>query len=252
MSIKNFSIILLLSLLVLDVRAENLSALTAENLIDRLTLLDAPAPGLHGGAISSGFIGSDEPQQFSGGIIGAEQPQVPPAMRELVRRGVSALPALIAHLHDRRPTKFAVGDQGFFTWRVFSNEYGDYNIKYKKDFAGAYTVKVGDVCYAIIGQIVDRPYTPVRYQPTAGLVVNSPLEAPELIEWLRRDWGRLDADGHRAILVSHALGTRNPRQVSAALERLRFYYPAEYAKQAADGELREAIKIFTTEKNNRK
>lgn len=104
----------------------------------------------------------------------------------------------------------------------------------------------------IIGQIVDRPYTPVRYQPSGGLVVNSPLEAPELIEWLRRDWGRLDADSHRAILVSHALGTRNPWQVSAALEQLRFYYPTEYTKQAADGELRETIKSFAAEKKHQK
>jgi hypothetical protein len=126
---KIFSTILTLSLLALAARAEDWSTLPVENLIDRLTLLDAPAPGLHSGAISSGFIGSDEPQQFSGGIIGSEKPQVPPAMRELARRGVSALPTLIAHLNDRRPTKLTVGDKGFFTWRVFSNEYGDYNIK---------------------------------------------------------------------------------------------------------------------------
>jgi len=41
-----------------------------------------------------------------------------------------------------------------------------------------YTVKVGDVCYAIIGQIVNRSLMAVRYQPSAGLVINSPIEMP--------------------------------------------------------------------------
>jgi hypothetical protein len=39
-----------------------------------------------------------------------------------------------------------------------------------------YTVKVGDVCFALIGQIVGRQLLPIRYQPTGGMIINSPVE----------------------------------------------------------------------------
>jgi hypothetical protein len=53
---------------------------------------------------------------------------------------------------------------------------------------GPYNVKVGDVCFVIIGQIVNRPYQAVRYQPSGSVVVNSPTHDPILAKEVREIW----------------------------------------------------------------
>ena len=50
----------------------------------------------------------DKRLEFGSGILGAPQPQVLPVMRELVRRGVAAMSALLAHLSDDRCTKLVL------------------------------------------------------------------------------------------------------------------------------------------------
>ena len=65
-------------------------------------------------------------------------------------------------------------------------------------------VRVSDVCYALIGQIVNRNLLPIRYQPSAGLVVNAPIEDPLLTEEVKRDWGGIDAKEHKASLLADA------------------------------------------------
>ena len=57
----------------------------------------------------------------------------------------------------------------------------------ERHFSGTYTVKVADVCYTLIGQIVNRHLLAVRYQSSGGPIVNSPLEAPSLAEKVRKD-----------------------------------------------------------------
>ena len=99
-------------------------------------------------------------------------------------------------------------------------------------------MKVGDVCYVLIGQIVNRRLLAVRYQPSAGLVVNSPIESPVLVERVRNDWGQADAEVLKAALLDDIHGTNRPKRVSRAeyidrfvdpaLERLRLYFPDTY------------------------
>ncbi len=182
-------------------------------------------------------------------------------MRELVRRGLSALPELIKHVDDTRPTKLKVGndDSGgsshqvgvdFFMFSYFSDEYEPRLLHWpdekerkrsrqmEKSFQGRYTVKVGDVCYVLIGQIVNRHLLAVRYQPSAGLVVNSPIEAAALAEKVRSEWGNGDAETLRASLLSDIRATNRPKRISRAayttrfinpaLERLRLYFPDAY------------------------
>jgi len=79
-------------------------------------------------------------------------------------------------------------------------------------FKGPYTVKVGDVCYGLIGQIVNRYLIPVRYQPSGILVVNSPLKMPELIKRVKDDWENV------------------------TIKRLAFYYPSKF-EALKEGEL---------------
>jgi hypothetical protein len=177
-------------------------------------------------------------------------------MHELVRRGPLALPELIKHLDDKRPTRLEVGNKlprsehpqvgvDFFMFSYFSDEYDprlrDFEAKSRpepmqKNFTGRYTVKVADVCFMLIGQIVSRHFVAVRYQPSAGLVVNSPIEAPALAEKIRSDWGNADAEAVKASLLRdiRSVDPANDKSVyvlfvaNAAMERLRLYFPDTY------------------------
>ncbi len=56
-----------------------------------------------------------------------------------------------------------------------------------------YTLKVGDVCFAIIGQIIERRYLAVRYQPSAIVIINSPVEDTTLAKAVRDIWSGTNA-----------------------------------------------------------
>lgn len=244
----------LISLLAANVvcAADDLSATPVDKLIDDLMQIDSQAPGLHGTASYLGFIAEDRPPQFELGIIGSPAPKVPPQMRELMRRGPAVLPQLIGHLDDKRPTKLTI-DGDSFMFRYFSDEYHPKNRptkepprpieKPQRAFDGGYTVKVGDVCYALVGQIVNRLLAAVRYQPTGGLIINSPIESPALIERVRSDWGKLDVAAHKASLIADVQSDDHVWAFGPALVRLRFYYPEDY-KRLKDGDLKKQIAEF--------
>jgi hypothetical protein len=84
------------------------------------------------------------------------------------------------------------------------------------------------------------------------LVVNSPIEAPVLVERVRNDWGRADAQSLRAALLEDIHATNQPKGVSQdeyterfvdpALARLRLYFPDAYNSLAgADLQKRKAF-----------
>jgi hypothetical protein len=216
-----------------------------ESLIESLIAIDRPVVGVDGMAMYDGFIGDGSSPQFGGGVLGVPPPATTPQMRELVRRGVAALPALIAHLGDARPTKFSVGGGDFYMFRLFQDEYDPRthtplqqcapDCTSGRDFQGSYTVRVADICFALIGQIVGRRLDAVRYQPTQGLVVNSPLETPDLADRVRRDWRDLSPSDFRAFLLAEVAGAHWLWQAAPALTRLRFYYPADYAALRGGG-----------------
>jgi hypothetical protein len=226
------------------------SRASIEQLIDGLTLISAPAPGIDGGAVYSAFIADDAPPKFMVGLLGVPPPTIPPQMRELVRRGAQALPALIRHLSDERPTRLTVGFPGRGDWWVmgglgFSTEYDARDrtsprlirlVDCRKSHCAAgefpdhtYVVRVGDVCYVLVGQIVNRFLIAVRYQPTGIIIINSPIHTPILIDRIKKDWGALDAAGHEASLLSDLREGKNQWDWADVLARLRFYYPSAYA-----------------------
>lgn len=238
--------------------------MTVAELIDDLVNIDAQAPGLHSTAWVRGFIAEEQVPEFGGGVIGSAAPTIFPQMRELVRRGIGALPLLIEHLDDSRPTKLTVGGE-FFGFAYFAEEYDPKSQakQARKSWADRllddkyripdqkYRVRVGDVCYALIGQIVNRNLIAVRYQHTAGFIVNSPIRCPSLIKQVKRDWGNIDAKGHMASLVSDARVGRDARSFGNAFQRLRFYYPEEYSRQAA-GTLKQQIHEFELREEKQK
>jgi hypothetical protein len=134
------------------------------------------------------------------------------ALKFLVAAGPDALPLLLESLDDKTPTKYTIEHDGGFGGMWFANElWGNpANTREQKamdlpeeesragrapprrDFGGEpvkkYTVKVGDVCFVAIGQIVGRQYNAVRYQPTACIVINSPTHDPTICRQLRQVW----------------------------------------------------------------
>jgi hypothetical protein len=231
------------------------STRSVTQLIDDLAQIDSQSPGIDSAAIYAGFIADNTPGPFLGGVLGVAPPKVPPQMRELVRRGPLALPELVQHLDDRRPTKLKVGNDDSatsshqvgvdaFMFSYFSDEYDPrfFNERraqsghqpMEKDFRGRYTVKVGDVCYVLVGQIINRRLLAVRYQPSAGLVVNSPIEAPALAEKVRTDWGHADAETLKSSLLADLHTTARQERTGqtgitiGALMRLRLYFPDTY------------------------
>ena len=237
-----------------------------DRLIDDLALIDSAVPGVTSQATYESFIAVDERPVFTGGVLGIQQPDgsvrpiqapdVPLQMRELARRGIHTLPILIRHLNDTRPTKLSIGgsilDGGFFMFQLFGDEYDPRarpasaargrGLTFKeRSFDSRYAVKIGDICYVLIGQIVNRNLLAARYQPSAGLVVNSPIETPSLIDRIKKDWGDLDAQAHEKSLLDDVRASDQIYFFSGALKRLRFYYPSAYTALQGDDAKKRAL-----------
>lgn len=246
-----------------------LAALSEEQLVDRLQETE-----------STVFTGVDSSVPFwplsgvanlGGGSVGV--PIASPAAVELVRRGWRALPALLAHLTDARPTKlvYAVPKprEGQKEALAFGDEY-DPRIPGAKpagvntgertplDGSGTYTFRVGELCYATLGQIVDRDLRAVRCQsenatmfsgmprPNRGdwfRTINSPIIRPALATAARLDWGGIAAQVHADSLrddflrpvprpATNVMTTARPLS-EGALARLLYYYPSLGTEQAA-------------------
>ena len=95
----------------------------------------------------------------------------------------------------------------------------------------SYTARVGDLCFVAIGQIVNRNLRAIRYQPSACLVINSPVERPVLAELVRKDWGGLTMEQHKKSLVRDACRPGYDADPYALL-RLWYYYPDDGEKLA--------------------
>jgi hypothetical protein len=207
------------------------------DLIDQLQEVSEEGVGSHATAWTGGFVAVDDECEFQGGIIGAAKPVTHPAMRALVRRGVAALPQLLEHLTDARPTKLVVGRGSPSLIIGYGTDYEPRDIDtiskgmnlsrgLPRDDPNSesYTIKVGDLCFVAVGQIVNRKLAVLRYQPSAMLFINSPVRVPALADAIRTDWSGITADQHRQSLVRDCAG--KSRKAFGGLPRLLYYYPA--------------------------
>jgi hypothetical protein len=228
--------------------AQELSSVATEDLIAKLQDESNQGIGTHTTAWASGFMAINDEPKFNGGIMGSAKPVISPVMRELVHRGTTALPMLIDHLSDGRPTKLTVGKEFMGKW--FSDEYDPRDHDPAKEPPGVtpaslstsggkkgksfdtYTVKVGDLCFVAVGQIVNRQLNAVRYQPSMCLVVNSPVETHALAAAVKADWSGLTPADHQRSLEEDALHSSTYGQSPEAVKRLMFYYPESGAALA--------------------
>lgn len=214
-------------------------------LIDKLQEESKEGVGSHSTAWASGFLAIDEEPQFHGGVLGSHKPTTSPVMKELVRRGIAALPELIDHLNDKRATKLVIKDTFGMGNLWHSDEYDlrfyepkkcppgvntglekFEGIENPKQFSRQYSIRVGDLCYVAIGQIVNRNLNVVRYQPTACIVINSPVQTPTLAAAVKRDWAGITVDQHKKSLSQDAL-RKDTYATASAMVRVLFYYPPE-------------------------
>lgn len=169
-----------------------------------------------------------------------------PVMTELVKRGVAALPVLLQHLTDSRPTRIVEHgpDEGIVSFGdSYDPRYSDPRRQPKgintvksegeNSLSGhnsSYTFTVGDLCLRAVDNIVNR-----HQQPPGGMlfgnltVICSPTRYPALAEAVRADWSGLTAQEHEQSLRFDALETsgtgRRGYHAMGALQRLRYYYP---------------------------
>lgn len=205
---------------------------TIASWIDALTEVGDATTGVNSLASFRQFMAVDEPPEFAGGMLGVGPSSLDPTMQKLCRAGVKALPQLLEHLQDARPTRLTVEHRGGLGGMWFSNEYdprvphGQYldpllsQLHTRDDIDGVYTIRVGDLCFDLIGQIVNRSLRSVRPQPTNCIVINSPVERPMLAEKTRKDWVGLTANTHESLLMNEASAG-----CTEALKRLLYYYP---------------------------
>ena len=208
----------------------------------------APVPG--SGRSAGGFLLTDHQLKTSDDV------------RELVALGPRALPFLLDSLTDSTPTNLKLGkDNAFFTVMKLATELDSNPTNSTEQKAVAsllktewngtslrdYTVKVGDVCFVIIGQIVGRAYLAVRYQPSAIIIVNSPVEKPELAKAVRDIWSSPNAAQRllSSLLFDYATeGVFNGRSLDGwsvasdlqcrAVLRLLHYFPQEASPMIAE------------------
>jgi hypothetical protein len=163
------------------------------------------------------------------------------AMEELTRRGAAALPELVEHLGDARNTKAVIhGIAGIHYSAEFDRNYrtnakhavgvtpkrGNDPVKLVGDpERNEYVVLVGDLCFNIIGSIVNRDFHLVRYQPSAIVVVNSPILCPDLREAVRGEWQGCTAQSLQASLKADVITPDTPTRGAEAIQALWRFYP---------------------------
>jgi hypothetical protein len=226
-----------------------------KELIAGLASLDKPDFGLS--ATMNGEAFAALPGQNRAAVFRLTDHGIQPSegLKALVALGPDALPFLLDALDDKTPTKITIQPDGRFggMWHAAELHLNPVNpaestvsaarvrkSREEEEFVKSYTVKVGDVCFVAIGQIVGRRYQAVRYQPTACIVVNSPVHDAKLCAQVRAIWKSENSREKlfASLLADYATeGVFNGKsldgwssgssyQCSSAL-RLLFYFPKE-------------------------
>jgi HEAT repeat protein len=234
-------------------------------LIAKLAEIKKPDLGMSGTLIGHAFAPLTDQARIEGGLITNHDLKQSDALRNLVEIGPEALPFLLEALEDKTSTRLKVEHGsgmlgGMFLsstiegnplnpieMRVLSRPEKPASEDNEPDGRlSNYTVKVGDVCFVAIGQIVGRRYDAVRYQPTAMIVLGSPVLSKELRERVRALWSGKDPAKMLldSLLIDYATeGIFNGEtldgwydgsnvQVEAAM-RLLYYFPKETASLTA-------------------
>jgi hypothetical protein len=237
--------------------ADQATVKKVKGLIADLAKLDQPDFGLSATLSGEAFAPLPGQSRASTLLLTDHGLQRSGTLATLVGMGPDALSALLDALDDSTPTKIVLKHEGGFggMWHAAElhlNPVNPFEAAVSKARAAKprdeekniteYTIKVGDVCFVAVGQIVGRSYSAVRYQPTACVVVNSTATDPKLCAEVRVAWKSGDPARRLfdSLLADYATeGLFNGRsldwwdagsefQCGAAL-RLLYYFPKEAA-----------------------
>jgi hypothetical protein len=237
-----------------------------KDLVASLAAVDKPDFGLSATLSGNSFAPLPHVDHAGAMLLTDHRLQRSEGLKALVELGPDALPFLLDALDDQTPTKLTIEHAGVFgvmwhdseldlnpvnpaeeaVYRVRAKKPRDQEKLIKEEHVKSYTVKVGDVCFVAIGQIVGREYQAVRYQPTACIVLNCPAHDPKLCAEVRAIWKAKDPRGKLfdSLRADYATqGVFNGKsldgwsfgsdlQCGAAL-RLLFYFPKEAAPLVA-------------------
>ena len=190
-----------------------------KQLIHDLAKIDHPDTGLTGTFSGSSFAPVPGAQRIVGILFTPGNAKTSDDVVELVKLGARAIPFLLESLDDRTPTKLVMkppiaGSGGmWFADELTGNPASTNEQKViesrprldalpnhlqpgEPENVDSYTVTIGDVCFVIIGQIVNRPYEAIRYQMTACVVLNSPTHDPVLAKEVRDLWAAVNPTQH--------------------------------------------------------
>ena len=185
-----------------------------ESLIEQLPSISQIGYGYSAMFSGTQFLPDTNSDQVGTLVLGSQAPANSLVLEKIVKRGILAVPALLKHLDDKRETKIA--PVSGMMWIQFANEY-DFNHRLRKkspagvnkdeqdmfgtDYPSSHTITVGDLCFVALGQIVNRNFSATRYQPTGGLIVNSPTYSTQLCMVVRTDSHNLNETKHRELLI---------------------------------------------------
>jgi hypothetical protein len=176
--------------------------------IANLAKIEKPDFGLSATMSSTAFAPVRGEQHGGGFLLTNHRLETTDDVRALVELGPKTLPMLLPALDDNTSTrlKMMTEEDSSFVMH-YSNELdgNPTNAIEQKAISALpklelfgetvtnYTVKVGDVCFAIIGQIVGRSYLAVRYQPSGIIIINSPTHDKLLAKQVRTIWASTNA-----------------------------------------------------------
>jgi hypothetical protein len=206
-----------------------------ESLVDQLVNVTEPGFGYSVYFSGSEFLPYDDSGEFGTLVLGAGHHSRSETMRKIVERGADAVPILVKHIGDDRQIKMQ--PLTGMDWTSFSDEY-DFNRRTSKtapasinrggfdhDSPDSHALTVGDLCFVALGQIVNRSFTASRYQPTGGLVINSPTYSKRLRGAIKSDWSTLTRERHKQLLIDDFRRPDYEDRRKGAYLRLAFYYP---------------------------
>ena len=209
-------------------------------LIDKLVQVTERDPGYRSIRSGSDFLPLWLPPSA---LSFASATPAPCAIRSIVECGALAVPQLIAHLDDERPSKIVIVGRDQFPSTVpldgsglcFTDQY-DYNLRTTQKPDGVnhdpllrnrpgpqtHVVTVGDLCFMALGQIVNRGFWAVRDHRIP--CINSPCYSKALREVVTKEWGQLTPQRHQASLVRDIQESDGEQRREGATLRLGYYY----------------------------
>ena len=245
MSLSPFRMLLALVLALATAAAAiaDAPAVDVPALIDKLTDVADSDIGYSPAAWGSPFLPLDRESAWGGGLLFQKPPLPSDTLRALVKQGAAAVPDLIAHLDDKRPTKIRMIDTPGIG-SLFLNDHCDYNFLTTKEdpnpkrpadedairrWLGTpideHVLTVGDLCFVALGQIVNRRFDASRYVPSGNVVIASPTASPTLLAAVKKEWAGLTPQRHKAALIDDFTNPDSDQRQIGACKRLAYYYP---------------------------